>query len=65
MIVGYANESLGYLPDAHDVEKRSYAAYQSPKFKNQFPFVLESAGVMVQGMLAALQQTESQARSLR
>jgi len=65
MIVGYANESLGYLPDAHDVENRSYAAYQSPKFKNQFPFVLESAGVMVQGMLAALQQTESQARFLR
>ncbi|MFL5242353.1 MAG: hypothetical protein ACJ8FY_09620 [Gemmataceae bacterium] len=59
MIVGYANESLGYLPDAHDVEKRSYAAYQSPKFKNQFPFVAESAGVMVSGMLTALEQSQS------
>jgi hypothetical protein len=54
MIVGYANDSIGYLPDAHDVQRRSYAAYQSPKFKNQFPFVADSGGAMVTGLLAAL-----------
>lgn len=54
MIVGYANDSIGYVPDAYDVERQSYAANQSPKFKNQFPFVKESGGVMVQGMLNAL-----------
>lgn len=54
LIAGYANDSIGYLPDAHDVERRSYAAFQSPKFKNQFPFTAESGGVMVQAMLDAL-----------
>lgn len=54
MIVGYANDSIGYMPDAHDIERRTYAANQSPKFKDQFPFVPESGRVMVQGMLDAL-----------
>jgi hypothetical protein len=54
MIVGYANDSIGYLPDAHDIERRSYAAHQSPKFKNQFLFTPESGRAMVQGMLDAL-----------
>jgi hypothetical protein len=54
MIVGYANESIGYLPDQHDLERRTYAADQSPKFKNQFPFVAESAQVMAAGMIQAL-----------
>jgi neutral ceramidase len=54
MIVGYANDSIGYLPDAHDVKQRSYAAYQSPKFKNQFPFVPESGAAMVDGLVSAL-----------
>jgi hypothetical protein len=56
MIVGYANDSIGYLPDAYDVERRSYAAYQSPKFKNQFPFVTESGSVMVNGLLEVLEE---------
>jgi hypothetical protein len=55
MIVGYANESIGYVPDAHDVERRSYAAYQSPKFKNLFPFTRASGSALVQGMLDALE----------
>ena len=52
----YAGRRL--LPDAHDVEKRSYAANQSPKFKNQFPFAAASGGALVQGMLDALAATE-------
>jgi hypothetical protein len=55
MIAGYANESIGYVPDAHDVERKSYAAYQSPKFKGQFPFTAASGPALVEGMLAALQ----------
>src|SRR5207244_3926205 len=58
MIVGYANDSIGYVPDILDVEKRSYAAYQSPKFKNQFPFTAASASALVRGMLDALAATE-------
>jgi hypothetical protein len=56
MIVGYANDSIGYLPDAHDIERRTYAADQSPKFKNQFPFVAKAADVMADGMYIALDQ---------
>jgi hypothetical protein len=59
LIAGYANDSIGYLPDAHDVERRTYAAYQSPRFKNQFPFTAQSGGVMVKAMLETLGQTES------
>jgi hypothetical protein len=59
MIVGYANDSIGYLPDAHDIERRTYAANQSPKFKNQFPFTAESGRVMVRAMLDALEAAAS------
>jgi hypothetical protein len=55
MIVGYANGSIGYMPDAYDIDRRSYAATQSPKFKNQFPFTPASGPALVQGMLDALQ----------
>ena len=58
MIAGYANDSIGYVPDAHDLDRRSYAANQSPKFKNQFPFTAASGPALVQGMLDALRATE-------
>src|SRR5262249_41876127 len=54
MFAGYANESIGYLPDAHDVTAKTYAAYQSPKFKGQFPFTERSGTVMVEGMRGAI-----------
>ena len=54
MIAGYANDSIGYVPDAHDVERRSYAAWQSPRFKDQFPFTAASGPALVQAMLDAL-----------
>jgi hypothetical protein len=55
MVVGYANDSVGYVPDAHDVERQSYAANQSPKFKDQFPFTAASGPALVDHMLAALE----------
>ncbi|HVS38062.1 MAG TPA: hypothetical protein VMS17_21050 [Gemmataceae bacterium] len=57
MIAGYANDSIGYVPDAHDVERRSYGAWQSPRFKDQFPFSAASGPALVQAMLDALGAT--------
>ena len=51
IIACYANERIGYLPDEHDIERKSYAAYQSPKYCNQFPFTAESGPVMVDAMI--------------
>lgn len=55
-MLSYSNGSIGYLPDAHDVDRRSYAAIQSPKFTAQFPFTRKSGPAMVEGMLRALEQ---------
>lgn len=46
----YSNGRIGYLPDVYDVERKTYAAYQSPKYCNQFPFTEESGEVMVTAM---------------
>jgi hypothetical protein len=58
MIVGYANESIGYVPDDYDIERGGYAATQSPKFKNQFPFTAASGAALVQGMLDSLDRVD-------
>ncbi len=56
IIACYANGRIGYLPDAHDITRRSYAAYQSPKYCNQFPFTEASGPALVEGMLRVLQR---------
>jgi hypothetical protein len=53
-MLSYSNGSIGYLPDAYDIERGSYAAIQSPKFTAQFPFINDSGPAMVKGMLGAL-----------
>ncbi|GAB5441282.1 MAG: hypothetical protein Fues2KO_16310 [Fuerstiella sp.] len=53
MIACYANERIGYLPDAHDIAAGSYAAWQSPKYCNQFPFTDQSGDVMTEAMRQA------------
>jgi hypothetical protein len=55
-MLGFSNGSIGYLPDAYDVARRSYAAIQSPKFTGQFPFVAQSGEAMVEGLVKALQE---------
>lgn len=50
MLACYANGRIGYLPDAYDVERKTYASYQSPKYCNQFLFTAESGPVMVEAM---------------
>jgi hypothetical protein len=57
-MLSYSNGSIGYLPDAYDVERCSYAAIQSAKFTGQFPFTKVSSGAMVEEMLTALEETQ-------
>lgn len=57
MIACYANGRIGYLPDAHDIAARSYAAWQSPKYCNQFPFTPDSGPALCRALLAVLQRT--------
>jgi hypothetical protein len=54
MLACYANGRIGYLPDEHDINARSYAGYQSPKYCNQFPFTAESGPAMCDAMLRTL-----------
>jgi hypothetical protein len=58
-LLGYSNGSIGYLPDAYEIERGGYAAVQSSKFTGQFPFVANSGTALVEGLLAALQRLES------
>ena len=57
MIACYSNGRIGYLPDAYDINARSYAGYQSPKYCNQFPFTAESGPAMCTAMLASIAVT--------
>jgi hypothetical protein len=57
MVVGYANASISYMPDAHDIEHSTYAAAQSPKYAGHFPFVPESGPCLVNGMVEALEKS--------
>ena len=57
-VLGYANGSIGYLPDAAEIARRGYAARQSPKLTGQFPFTADSGPALVDGLLAALKEVE-------
>lgn len=59
-MLSYANGGIGYLPDAHHIERRSYAAIQSPKFTGQFPFTQESGPAMVRAMVETLEKAARQ-----
>ncbi len=54
MISCYTNGRIGYLPDAHDIARQTYAAHQSPKYCNQFPFTNESGPAMCEAMVRLL-----------
>ena len=57
-MLGYSNGSIGYLPDAHEVERHGYAATQSPKFTGQFPFTRQSGPALVEGLAAGLKEID-------
>lgn len=54
MIACYANGRIGYLPDDHDIQAKSYAGFQSPKYCNQFPFTADSGPAMCESMLKVI-----------
>jgi len=58
-VIGYSNETIGYLPDEYDVARRTYAAISSPKFTGQFPFTADSGPALVEGLRETLQRTEA------
>lgn len=60
MIACYANGRIGYLPDAHDIDARSYAGFQSPKYCNQFPFTAASGPAMCDAMVSAVGRCQHQ-----
>jgi hypothetical protein len=64
MIACYSNGRIGYLPDEHDIDLRSYAGYQSPKYCNQFPFTAESGPAMCQAMLDVLADCRDESKTL-
>ncbi len=56
-VLGYSNGSIGYLPDAAEVQRGGYAALQSPKFTGQFPFTEAAGTALVEAMLKSLEIT--------
>ena len=56
MLACYANGRIGYLPDEHDINAKSYAGYQSPKYCNQFPFTRESGPAMCAAMVRVIER---------
>ena len=65
MIACYSNGRIGYLPDAYDIDAKSYAGRQSPKYCNQFPFTANSGPVMCLAMVKAIEMLSGIAPSVR
>src|SRR5581483_3663136 len=57
-MLGYSNGSVGYLPDAHEIQRGGYAAIQPPKSTGQFPFTPQPRPALVDGLLAALEDLD-------
>jgi hypothetical protein len=55
-VLGYSNGSIGYLPDAAEIERGGYAALQSPRFTGQAPFTPESGPRLIEGLLRVLEE---------
>lgn len=56
MVAAYSNGRIGYMPDAHDIARSTYAAIHSPKCCNQFPFTEQSGTALCDAMLQVLAQ---------
>ncbi|MCA8996446.1 MAG: hypothetical protein KDA80_05670 [Planctomycetaceae bacterium] len=65
MMACYSNGRIGYLPDEYDINARSYAGFQSPKYCNQFPFTADSGPVMCDAMVATIADCQSEFSSKR
>jgi hypothetical protein len=54
LILGYANGSVSYLPDAYEVDRTSYASLHVPKAIRELPFTRDAGAAAVAESLAAL-----------
>lgn len=61
-VLGYSNDNIGYMPDAYDVARQSYAATTSPKCRGQFPFTADAGGVLIEALHQALREAEVEAQ---
>jgi hypothetical protein len=59
IVVGYANGTIGYLPDAFEVARGGYAAVQSPKGMRLQPFTEDSGHVMVEALVDVLDRVRN------
>ncbi len=50
LVVGYANDLVGYLPDPAEFERRGYAAEVVPRITDHYPFRPDAAAVLVAGL---------------
>lgn len=58
-LLGYSNDGIGYIPDDHDIERRTYAAITSPKNRGEFPYTRDAGQLLVQAMESALASTDN------
>jgi hypothetical protein len=56
LILGYSNGSTSYLPDAYEVDRKSYASAHVAKAIRQLPFTREAGMAAVEASVAVLQQ---------
>jgi hypothetical protein len=59
LILGYSNGQLSYLPDAYEVDRKSYASLHVPKAVRACPFTRDAGMAAVEESLAALSECES------
>jgi hypothetical protein len=56
-ILGYSNGQLSYLPDAYEVDRKSYASLHVPKAVRACPFTRDAGMVAVEESLTTLNQS--------
>lgn len=55
LVVGYANDYVGYIPTEKDFERGDYAAKKVPKITGNFPFVSNVGLILTEGILKLVQ----------
>ncbi|NUQ00626.1 MAG: hypothetical protein HUU35_12310 [Armatimonadetes bacterium] len=56
LVVGYANDLVGYIPDEAEYDRDGYAAVVVPRILDQYPFSREVGTVLTDGMAALLRE---------
>ncbi len=59
LIVGYANDFVGYIPDKEDYERKGYAAAMVPIITGHFPFTPNVGKILTNAMVDLIKQLTS------